>query len=166
MKKDVNKKKIGDMLKALKQAGIPWQQTTVPNKENRPPIFIPSVWTVPPRGHELDKDWKKQIEDQGTVAFMQECRERTASMKDGEKCARCKLRFRCYTEIKIEKKRKTGVRKPEGLKPGTQPIRRKSILYSQSMSPITTDKTDKSIDWLKIIRDVAENTRPDTKKEI
>ena len=162
--KNIDTKKIEDMLEALKAAGIPWQQATTPNKTKRPPIFIPSVWTVPPRGHELDKDWEKQVEDQETVAFMQECRERTASMKDDEKCARCKLRFRCYTEIKVEKKRKTRVRKPKGLKISTQPIRQ--VLYSQSMNPIMTDKIDESIDWLKVVKDVAENTRPDTKKEI
>jgi len=172
MKKPTNKnidtKKIEDMLKALETAGIPWQQATVPNKTKRPPIMIPTVWTVPPRGHELDEDWEKQIEDQETVAFMQECRERTASMKDDEKCARCKLRFRCYTEIKVEKKRKTRVRKPKGLKISTQPVRIRQVLYNQSMPVLDTakDKIDESIDWLKVVKDVAENTRPDTKKEI
>jgi len=154
----INDKKIKDMLEALKQAGIPWQQTTIPNKTKRPPVMIPTVWTIPPK----DKDWEERLEDEQTVAFMQECRERTASMKDDEKCARCKLRFRCYTEIKIEKKRKTRVRKP--LKLGTQPIRQ--VLYSQSMSPIMTDKIDESIDWLKVVKDVAENTRPDTKEKV
>ena len=143
----INDKKIKDMLEALKQAGIPWQQTTIPNKTKRPPVMIPTVWTIPPK----DKDWEERLEDEQTVAFMQECRERTASMKDDEKCARCKLRFRCYTEIKIEKKRKTRVRQ---------------VLYNQSINPIMTDKIDESIDWLKVIKDVAENTRPDTKEKV
>ena len=168
MKKPTNKnidtKKIEDMLKALETAGIPWQQTTVPNKTKRPPIFIPSVWTLPPK----DKDWEARLEDEQTVTFMQECRERTASMKDDEKCARCKLRFRCYTEIKVEKKRKTRVRKPKGLKISTQPVRIRQVLYNQSMPVLDTakDKIDESIDWLKVVKDVAENTRPDTEEKV
>ena len=159
---NINTKKIEDMLEALKAAGIPWQQTTIPNRQKNPPDFIPTVWTVPPKG---DKDWEKEIEDQQTVAFMQECRERTADMKDDEKCARCKLRFRCYTEIKIEKKRKTKTRKP--IKLGTQPVRRiNTVLYSQSMQEPKYEDGYVDLDWLKVVKDVAENTRPDTEKEV
>ena len=163
--KQVNNKAIEDMLKALEHAGVDWQQATLPNKQKYPPIMIPSVFTNPPPNN---KEAREQAEDFALVDFMQECRERTAHMKDDEKCARCKLRFRCYTEIKIEKKRKTKVRKP--IKLGTQPIPRRKILstvlYSQSMERVITDKTDESIDWLKVVKDVAENTRPDTEKEI
>jgi len=166
---NINTKKIEDMLKALEAAGIPWQQTTVPNKQKNPPVFIPTVWTVPPKQpgfpySPVSEDWEKRMEDQQTVAFMQECRERTADMKDDEKCARCKLRFRCYTEIKVEKKRKTKTRKPRKL--GTQPVKRiNTVLYSQSITPPIMDgNTD--FDWMKVIKDVAENTRPDTEKEV
>ena len=153
----INKKEIEKMLKALEATGIPWQKTTIPNKNKRPPIFIPSVWTNPPK---IDKDWEKQVEEQETIRFMQECRERTANMKDDEKCAKCKLRFRCYTEIKVEKKRKTRVRKPRGMKIGTQPIR-PQVLYTKSVIG-----SDDDLDWLKVVEDVAKDTRPDIKKEV
>jgi len=154
---NINTKKIEDMLEALKAAGIPWQQTTVPNKKKNPPVFIPTVWTNPPPDN---KEAREQAEDFALIDFMQECRERTASMKDDEKCAKCKLRFRCYTEIKVEKKRKTKTRKL-----GTQPIRRiNTVLYSQSVLPPIADGDD--FDWMKVVKDVAENTRQDIKKEV
>jgi len=160
MNKQVNDKAIKEMLEALKHAGVDWQQATLPDKHKYPPVMIPSVWTNPPPNN---KEAREQAEDFALVDFMQQCRERTASMKDDEKCARCKLRFRCYTEIKVEKKRKTKTRKPRKL--GTQPIRRiNTVLYSQSFSsPVVTEG---EIDWLKVVKDVAENTRPDTKKEV
>lgn len=150
----------------LSDAGIDWKQTTVPNKQKNPPVFIPTVWMTPPGSLPYSpathdpKEFEKQIEDQQTVAFMQECRERTAAMKDDEKCARCKLRFRCYTEIKVEKKRKTKTRKL-----GTQPIKRiNTVLYSQSVAPPIADENE--FDWMKVIKDVAENTRPDIEEEV
>lgn len=57
----------------------------------------------------LTPDWNAMpvpIKELDLIAFMQECRERTADMKDEEKCKYCKLRFRCYTEIKVNKKGK------------------------------------------------------------
>ncbi|RLC61427.1 MAG: hypothetical protein DRI01_08535 [Chloroflexi bacterium] len=62
----------------------------------RKPI-IPSVW--PTEKSEDFDDSLKELEELELFRFMQECRERTAAMKNSEKCAKCKLRFRCYTEI-------------------------------------------------------------------
>ncbi len=156
-----NIKEIEKAIKEMEKTSN-WQEFTTPNNNPRPPIVIPSIWTTPPRGHELDDDWQKRLEEQQTVAFMQECRERTAAMKDDEKCARCKLRFRCYTEIKIEKKRKTRTTKrkitPQNLAPASGIIRGKTI------SSVVLDEFDGVNDeeWLKVIKDVAENTRPNT----
>jgi len=57
------------------------------------------------------KEVSKAEEESKLVHFMQECRERTAYMKDSAKCEHCKLRFRCYTEIKVEKKRRTIIKR-------------------------------------------------------
>lgn len=56
-------------------------------------------------------DPNKETDNLDLIAFMQECRERTTDMKDEEKCKYCKLRFRCYTEIKVSKKKKKNTRK-------------------------------------------------------
>ncbi len=87
-----------------------WTDTPPPpNRERKMPVkWVPAKWPLP-----LSPVQKKDMEEEEQLEFMQECRERTAATKDEEKCDHCKLRFRCYTEIKVKKKRKTRVRKPK-----------------------------------------------------
>jgi len=73
-----------DMIKALRQA-----------------IPVSTAWRRLPSNPQMN------AEDLSLIDFIQECRERTAAMKDREKCEHCKLRFRCYTEIKVKRERKT-----------------------------------------------------------
>ncbi len=40
---------------------------------------------------------KKEDGDARLLKFMQQCWQRTEEMGDGEKCDKCKLRFKCYT---------------------------------------------------------------------
>lgn len=131
---------------------------TDPPKKKNPPILIPTVWTTPPRGHELDEDWEKKQEEQELVAFMQECRERTADMKDEEKCERCKLRFRCYTEIKIEKKRKT---KTGGV---TRIGRKQPIIFRAQTftSQQAAEFPAPEFDWAKVIHDIGKSSESDS----
>lgn len=76
--------------------------------KKRPVILpVPTTWKLD------EKEQKKAQEEQEQHDFMQECRERTVTMKDEAKCDHCKLRFRCYTEIKVKAKRKSRVRKPK-----------------------------------------------------
>lgn len=142
----INEEAIKQMVEEMKKLGI--KPTSAPKKKN-PPIFIPSVWTE----KELDDyDWEKQQEEANLLRFMQECRERTIDMKDEEKCERCKLRFRCYTEIKVEKKKKKS-----GRKLSTQPIMYKGILRGQSL-PVLDGKVIDDIDWLKVVKSVSESS--------
>ena len=83
-------KKSAPLTPPEKQQVQEWVEM-VTKKKKKPSILVPTVW-------------EKPTEEQKTIGFMQECRERTASMKDEEKCNYCKLRFKCFTEIKVEKK--------------------------------------------------------------
>lgn len=140
---------IKGLLKAFKKQGIDWQQATLPNKQKYPPVTIPKIWMTTPNSKKIEE----QAEDFELIKFMQECRERTAHMRDDEKCTKCKLRFRCYTEIKVEKKRKTKITKPTKLRLLPKKKILSTVLYNQSI-PI-----DESIDWLKVVKEVAENDR-------
>jgi len=157
---NVNTEQIKKMIEAVKEVNNNWREFTIPNKVNNPPAIIPTGWAVP--FNEERKDILDEIEERELIRFMQECRERTAAMKDDEKCAKCKLRFRCYTEIRVEKKRKTRTRKPKK----TTTV--KQMYYAQPQ-PLTTSKwswTDGFNDeWRKIILDVGNSTESNSKEE-
>ncbi len=71
-------------------------------KNKRPPIMIPSVWSKTVPNKKKQKELEEEYKEAELIDFMQDCRERTADMKDDEKCKKCKLRFRCYTERKTK----------------------------------------------------------------
>ena len=93
--------KVEELVRELKKAGVKIDEFKKPNRQNPQPI-VPSVW-INRSNSSFTPVGQAEIE---LVCFMQECRNRTSVMKDSEKCERCKLRFRCYTEIKVEKKKK------------------------------------------------------------
>ena len=159
--KPVDNETIKKLMEELKKAGIQFDEFKKPNKTNPQPQ-LPRIWTVPPRGHELDEDWEKKQEEENLVRFMQECRERTTDMKDSEKCERCKLRFRCYTEIKVEKKRKTKTRKPEPTFRTRPPL----IIRAQIAQKIEEQQDWIKQDWKKEVDGIFNNyTKSNTKTE-
>jgi hypothetical protein len=97
-----------------------WKETTRDN----PPV-IPTIFPKP-KPFPKPSVWEETVDFEETrlIAFMQECRERTADMRDEEKCARCKLRFRCWTEIKVKEKRKTNI-----VKPKKKPLQKQKEIY-------------------------------------
>jgi len=162
----INTKQIEKMIEEIKKSQTDWHEFTLPNKKKNPPAIIPTVWTVPSIDENAEKDLVKEVEERELIRFMQECRERTAAMKDDEKCAKCKLRFRCYTEIKVEKKRKTRVRKPKKGTISTMPIKQ---IYCTQAQPLTMPKGvwNEGFDdeWRKIILDVGNNSESNFKEE-
>jgi len=161
---NINTEQIKKMIEAVKEINNNWREFTIPNKVNNPPAMIPTGWVVP--FNEERKDILDEIEERELARFMQECRERTAAMKDDEKCAKCKLRFRCYTEIKVEKKRRTRTRKPKKGTISTMPIKQ---IYCAQAQPLTIPKGvwNEGFDdeWRKIILDVGNNTESNFKEE-
>ncbi len=155
--KEIDNETFKKLIEELKKAKIDIDEFKKPNKQ-KPQPQIPTIWTLPPRprGHELDDDWKAKQDEIELVRFMQECRGRTMAMKDSEKCERCKLRFRCYTEIKVEK-RKTSTRKSKI----TRVV--KPMIFGSQVGQVVLDELDTK-EWERKVNGIFDNyTQSNTK---